>query len=117
MDRLTLSGGVRLDLQNESTEAFTAAPHRWLPNRNQSYAEVKDVPNWKDINPRVSVRVRRVRQRQDRAQGERQPRRGAGLDPLRRRQQPGEHARDADRRAWTDSNQNFVPDCDLTVGA
>ena len=34
VNRLTLSGGVRLDLLNESTEAFTLGPHRWLPNRN-----------------------------------------------------------------------------------
>src|SRR5688500_12418848 len=34
ISRMTVSGGVRVDLQNESTEAFTAAPHRWLPNRN-----------------------------------------------------------------------------------
>ena len=47
--------GVRVDLQNESTEAFTAAPHRWLPNRNTAYAAVENVPNWKDINPRVAV--------------------------------------------------------------
>ena len=40
---------------NESTEAFTAAPHRWLPDRNNSFAAVENVPNWKDINPRISA--------------------------------------------------------------
>ena len=55
MNRLTLSGGIRLDLQNESTEPFTAQPHRWLPNRNNSFTAIENVPNWKDIDPRVSV--------------------------------------------------------------
>ena len=38
MNRLTLGGGIRLDMQNESTEAFTAGPHQWAPNRNSSFA-------------------------------------------------------------------------------
>ncbi len=53
MNRLTLGGGIRLDMQNESTEPFTAGPHKWAPNRNSSFAAVKNVPNWKDIDPRV----------------------------------------------------------------
>ena len=101
VDRMTLSGGVRLDMLNESTEAFTAQPHRWLPNRNTRYDAVKNVPNWKDINPRVLVRLRPLRQRQDGAQGEREPGRRAGLDPLRRGEQPGGDVRHADSsRAW-----------------
>ncbi len=55
MNRLTVSGGIRLDMQNESTSDFTSQPHRWLPTRNEFYPAVENVPNWKDINPRVSV--------------------------------------------------------------
>ena len=55
VNRMTLSGGIRLDMLNESTEEFTLGPHRWLPNRNTNYAAVKDVPNWKDFSPRASV--------------------------------------------------------------
>jgi hypothetical protein len=55
VNRMTLSGGIRLDMLNESTEEFTLGPHRWLPNRNTHYDAVKDVPNWKDINPRGSI--------------------------------------------------------------
>ena len=57
VNRLTLSGGIRLDFQNESTEPFTAGPHRWAPNRNFSFGAVKNVPNWKDINPRTPRNV------------------------------------------------------------
>jgi hypothetical protein len=40
LNRLTLNGGVRVDMLNESTAPFTAAPHRWLPNRNNTFAAV-----------------------------------------------------------------------------
>ena len=59
--------------------------------------------------------LRRVRQRQDGAQGERQPRRGAGLDPLRRRQQPGEHAGHADQPRLERQQRTSAPDCDLAT--
>ena len=55
LDRLTVSGGVRLDFLNTSTEPFTLGPHRWLPNRNVHFDAVENVPNWKDVNPRVSA--------------------------------------------------------------
>ena len=85
MDRLTVSGGVRIDFQNDVHRTFTLGPHRWLPNRNVFFDAVEDVPNWKDVNPRVSVGLRSVWQRQDGAQGQREPRRAAGLDRYRAR--------------------------------
>ena len=51
MKRLTLSGGVRLDFQNESVDAYHYGPGPWLPNRNIDYPEIKNVPNWKDVQP------------------------------------------------------------------
>ena len=53
MDRLTVSGGLRLDIQKESTSDFTSQPHKWLPTRGQFFPGV-EVTNWKDINPRMS---------------------------------------------------------------
>ena len=53
--RLTLNGGVRLDFQNESVDAYHYGPGPWLPNRNIDYPEIKNVPNWKDVNPRINV--------------------------------------------------------------
>ena len=53
--------------------------------------------------------LRPVRQRQDGAQGERQPRRRAGLDPLRR--PPTTRPARVDTRpaaSWNDANSNFV---------
>ena len=67
--RLTLSGGVRLDFQNESVDAYHYGPGPWLPNRNVNYPEIKNVPNWKDVNPRHQRQLRPVRQRKDGHQG------------------------------------------------
>lgn len=51
--RLTLNLGVRFDWFNGYVPAQTAPASAFLPER--SYSEVKDVPNWKDINPRLGV--------------------------------------------------------------
>ena len=51
--RLTLTGGFRLDLVNVSIPEQTAAASTWVGAR--SFAEVKNVPNWKDVSPRVGM--------------------------------------------------------------
>jgi hypothetical protein len=53
--RLTLNAGVRFDFQNESVDAYHYGPGPWLPNRNIDYPEIKNVPNWKDVNPRINA--------------------------------------------------------------
>ena len=95
LDRLTCTGGVRLDILNESTAAFTALPHRWLPNRERSSRRSRSA-ELEGRQPAYLGRLRSVRQRQDRDEGQRQPRGGAGLDPLRADEQPGRHPRHAD---------------------
>ena len=53
--RLTLSYGVRFEYFNGYVPAqhVAATPNGWVPERN--FAEVKDVPLWKDVDPRVGV--------------------------------------------------------------
>jgi hypothetical protein len=53
--RLTVNGGVRLDFQNESIDAYHYGAGPWLPNRSIDYPEIKNVPNWKDVNPRINA--------------------------------------------------------------
>src|SRR5438876_6266648 len=48
--RLTLGLGIRFDFQNESVDAYHYGPGPWLPNRNIDVAEIKNVPNWKDVD-------------------------------------------------------------------
>lgn len=123
-DRLTIGAGVRLDLQNESTSAFTAQPHRWLPNRDVSFAAVKDVPNWKDINPRVSVAYDLFGDGKTALKASAS--RGVEQDSIRyaRANNPATTVQTQTQRSWNDSlypvgdprRGNFLPDCDLTLG-
>jgi hypothetical protein len=115
VDRLTLSGGVRLDLQNESTEPFTAAPHRWLPNRNDTFAAVKNVPNWKDVNPRVSVAYDlfgngKTALKASASRGVQQDSIGTAAA-----NNPAATVATQTSRVWNDADGDFVPDCDLLV--
>jgi hypothetical protein len=116
LDRLTVNGGVRVDFLNESTEPFTATSHRWLPNRNQSYAAVKNVPNWKDINPRGSVAYDVTGNGKTALKASIS--RGVEQDSIRyaAANNPASTLVTQTARAWTD-NGDFVPQCDLTSGA
>jgi hypothetical protein len=116
MRRLTLGGGVRFDFQNESTSAFTAQPHRWLPNRNFTFDAVKNVPNWKDVNPRVSAAydlfgTGKTALKGSASRGVQQSSIG-----IARANNPATTVVTQVQRTWSDTNGNFIPDCDLTLG-
>jgi len=115
LNRLTLSGGVRLDFLNESTEPFTAAPHQWLPNRHDSYAAVENVPNWKDVNPRIAAAYDVFGNGKTAIKASAS--RGVEQDSIRYGQMnnPAVTLLTSTARVWTD-NGNFVPDCNLENG-
>jgi Carboxypeptidase regulatory-like domain len=121
MNRLTLGGGIRFDLQNESADAFTANTTRWTPNRNTFYPEVKDVPNWRDINPRINASYdlfgngkTAIKASASRAVEQDSVRYANGNNP-------GFTVQTTGLRGWNDltfpvgdpRRANFVPDCDL----
>jgi hypothetical protein len=115
MQRLTLSGGLRLDFLEESTAAFTAAPHKWLPNRATSFPEIDNVPNWKDVEPRVSAAYDLFGN--GRTALKASASRSVEQDSIRYAAANNPAATVATQTAipWTDTNGNFVPDCDLLV--
>ncbi len=51
--RLTVTGGVRLDYFNIGIPAQSAPASVWIGAR--SFAAIDNVPNWKDVSPRVGV--------------------------------------------------------------
>jgi hypothetical protein len=55
MNRLAVSGGLRLDYFNGyvPAEHVPATPSGWIPERN--FAPVNDVPEWIDLDPRVGA--------------------------------------------------------------
>jgi hypothetical protein len=122
VDRLTVSGGLRVDFLNESTEPFTAKAHRWLPNRNQAYGAVKNVPNWKDLEPRASAAYDLFGNGKTALKTSFS--RGVEQDSIRyaAANNPASTLVTATNRSWDDRNglginNDFVPQCDLTVSA
>ena len=59
LQRLTLNLGLRFDYFNGYVPAQQTPAARFVGAR--SFAEVRDVPNWKDLNPRCRRRLRPVR--------------------------------------------------------
>ena len=53
--RLTLNMGLRFDYLNSYVPASHVGPGPWVPTRNVDFAPVYDVPNWKDVSPRLGV--------------------------------------------------------------
>jgi len=113
VSRLTVTGGVRLDMQNESTSEFRSRPHRWLPNRNDLYPEIKNVPNWKDVNPRVSVAYDLFGTGKTAIKASAS--RGVEQDSIRYAgaNNPAATLVTSVSRVWNDTDSDFVPDCDL----
>jgi hypothetical protein len=111
--RLTLNGGIRFDFQNESADAFVATPNIWTPNRNASHEEVKNIPNWKDINPRISGVFDLFGN--GRTALKASASRGVEQDSIRYAlaNHPATTFVTSVNRVWTDANSNFVPECDL----
>jgi hypothetical protein len=110
--RFTLNLGVRFDYLNAMDPAFDLAAGPFVPAR--SFPEVKDVPNWKDISPRLGVSWDVF---------------GTGRTAVKLA--VGRYVRNVTfnianengyayrittnaTRAWNDSNSNYVPDCVLT---
>jgi hypothetical protein len=113
LNRLTLGGGIRLDMQNESTEPFTAGPTLWAPNRNASFAAVQNVPNWKDIDPRVQAAYDLFGNGKTAIKAS--VSRSIEQDSIRYAQanNPASTISTSTGRTWADNNHNFVPDCNL----
>ena len=113
--RLTLSGGVRLDFQNESVDAYHYGPGPWLPNRNVNYPEIKNVPNWKDVNPRINASYDLL------GNGKTAIKASLSRSILQdsigvaRANDPAANALvTSTDRLWFDNNGNQTPDCDLS---
>ena len=55
LQRMTLTYGVRFNYFNgyNPAQSVPATPNGWVPAR--SFAEVKNVPNWKDFDPRFGM--------------------------------------------------------------
>ena len=71
--RVTINAGVRFDYYNAYAPAQHLGPGPQVPTRNVDFPAVYDIPNWKNVSPRLGRLLRPVRQGQDGRQGEHRP--------------------------------------------
>jgi hypothetical protein len=115
LDRLTLNLGLRLDVFNGYVreQHVPATPNGWIPERN--FARVDDVPAWTDVNPRIGAAYdvfgnsrTAVKASLGRYLSKTAVDVATAVNPI---------ATSVNQvsRSWSDTNQNYVPDCDLAT--
>jgi len=110
-DRMTLNVGLRMDYLKEWVPANDLPAGPYVPAR--SFAEVKNVPNYKDFSPRFGFVYDLTND------GKTALKLGANrfivnmLTGIAGRMDPVARAVPRASRDWTDANGDFLPDCDL----
>jgi hypothetical protein len=113
MGRVTVNAGLRLDWVHESVPAISEAAGPLVPAR--SFAAVDNVPNWKDLNPRIGVAWDPF--------GDGKTAIKAGINRyvlsnttgIANFFDPANASVNSTTRSWADANGNFLPDCDLRL--
>ena len=113
LGQLTLNLGLRFDYFNGSVPASDtpATPSGWIPRR--TFDEVKDVPSWKDLNPRVGAAYDLFgdgRTALKVSLGRYVAKTGVDIANANN---PIQTSVNSVTRTWTDTNGNYVPDCSL----
>ena len=115
INRLTLNLGLRFDYQNAYVPAQDLPAIPFVAERH--YGPIYDVPNWKDISPRVGATydifgngrtVARV------AYGKYVASESTNMATLNN---PVNTSVNSGSRSWTDNNGNFLVDCNLNSNA
>jgi hypothetical protein len=111
INRLTLNLGVRYDHFDALSKAIRLPAGRFIGER--SYPEVRDIPNYHDITPRIGAAYDVFGNGRTAIKGSfgRYLMGGGGGDA--RDASPAVTVFASTTRQWTDNNGNFVPDCVL----
>ncbi len=113
IQRLTLNLGVRFDYFNGYVPAqdVAATPNGWLPARH--YDRINNVPSWTDISPRVGGAYDLFGDGRTALKVSLGRYVGKTVVEIANANNPIVASVNQVTRAWTDTNGNFVPDCDL----
>jgi hypothetical protein len=118
LKRATVTAGLRADFLRAGTDGFTNGPSPWIPGRGtrptDTYQGRENVPNWKDLNPRLGVAYDLFGNGKTALKGSFV--RGVQVEALGTAiaNDPATTVASSTARTWTDVNGNFIPDCDLT---
>ena len=114
LNRLTLSGGIRMDWFFSENPQFHLGPSLLTPNRNYDVPKFSTT-RYKDWTPKAAVAYDLF------GDGKTAIKANVGKYMLGQAlvvgglaSQPGYNIQLTSSRGWTDNNRNFIPDCDLT---
>ena len=112
LKKITLNLGIRYDYFNAYVPEQNLSAGPFVPARN--YDKVNCVPCWKDINPRAAVAYDIFGNGKSALKFNVGRYVMADIYTMARANNPVTRAVLNATRTWTDSNGNYVPDCDLT---
>ncbi|NOT26134.1 MAG: TonB-dependent receptor [Acidobacteria bacterium] len=113
INRLTLNLGVRFDYFYGYVPAQEVPATTFLPAR--SYDEVKNVPSWTDLSPRVGAAYDLFGDGRTALKISIGRYVGKSVVEIANANNPIVASVNQVNRSWTDANANYVPDCDLRV--
>ena len=111
IQRLTLNLGLRLDYLSMGFPAADLAAGLYVPARHVD--ELKGVPQWTDINPRMGVAWDVFGNGRTAVKGSFGRFNQLSRSDLTRRFHPFSSSINTAFRNWNDANGNYIPDCDL----
>ena len=115
LKRLTVNAGLRFDYYNNYVPSQINGPGPLVPNRSAVFPEVDDAPNWKNVSPRlggafdlfgngrtaIKASIGKYLE-------------GPNLTSFTRLANPAANIALSVTRSWSDTNRDFVPECDFT---
>jgi hypothetical protein len=114
INRLTLNYGVRFDYQNMRVPENTLSPGPLVPTRNVTFEPVENVPNWKNVTPRLGGAYDLFGDGRTALKATiGKYLEGPNINTFAGRANPARGTRVSTTRVWTDRDGDFLPQCDF----
>jgi len=114
LKRLTINAGIRFDYYNNYVPSETNGPGPLVPNRNAVFPEIDNVPNWKNVSPRIGGAYDLFGNGKTAIKASiGKYLEGPNLTSFTRLANPAANIALSATRSWTDTNHDFVAECDF----